>query len=349
MLKITKRLSEDGKVPSPNVWKHLGEKHEDASLSDTCISFLANMAGCFKRIVMYQNVVEIRESELHVVEEIGEKVFCNILKNAPWIDKVKIDADLIAPMRTGIGFTEENYNRDQLKSLDVKSTVNWTQSLNNLVNANRATIRIFKYKELKCVMYNLRVFEYNGNKVPHFDKWVDCPQLRKLVVPPNTPFRLWQINTVEKTILPQKNSAVYVLARSNTLRDEAILYTLWGLKKNGFPKDVIRLIMPLVVAFGRHCWRDTAYNELLAPIEGCLISRHPPEMWSRKTDEVKRTKRAFEEKDADFQKEQARLAILQNTVGSLKEKLEQLKKEQATLLDEEIVRLTKKQKTIVKE
>lgn len=338
MLKITKRNG--GPSISHAYWKHLGQKHQNANLSDTCLSFLENMGGCFERIVIFKGSVTIEGSELHVQQEISERDFCDILKHAQWIDKVKIDAGFKKPKRHTFDGT---YRKKQLTSLDVKSTVEWGDVLIHLLDANRESIKVFKYKELKS-LYNLRVFEYNGDKIPRFSDYVDCPRLRKLVVPPTTPFRLWQINIAEKTILAQKNSRVYVLARSNTLRDEAILYTLWGLKKNGFPKDVIRLIMPLVVVFGRECWREAAYKELLAPIEGWVISRHQPEMWARKTVEVKRVKRELEEKDAILQAEQAKVTALQNTVGSLKENLEKLKEEQAAELDKEILRLIKRQK-----
>jgi hypothetical protein len=345
MLKITKRISDgDNGVPSLNVLKHLGEKHSDVNLSETCLHFLQNMAGCFGRIFMYQNSVVIAGSELHVLQEISEKVFCNILNHAQWIDKVKIDVGFKLGRRSDTG-----YKKNQLTSLEVKSTVVWGPCMGDLLSANRHSIKIFKYKELKDPMYNLRVFEYNGDDIPKFSHYPVCPRLRKLVVPPNTPFRLWQINTVEKTILPQKNSAIYALTRSNTLRDEAIVYTLWGLKKNGFPKDVIRLIMPLVVAFVRECWRETAYKELSTPIEGWVISRHQPEMWGRKMEEAKRVKRELEETDVILQETQTKITTLQNTVGSLKEKLAQLKTQSEALLDEEITRLTKKQKTIVDE
>lgn len=342
MFRITKRLSDkENGVPSINVLKHLGEKHVDVNLSESCISFLQNMAGCFRRIVMYQNAVVIEGSELHVVQEISEKVFCNILKHAQWIDKVKIDVGFKI-----IGRQEIAYKNNQLTSLEVKSTVGWGSCMDTLLRANRHSIKIFKYRELMDAMYNLRVFEYNGDSIPRFSKYPVCPRLRKLVVPPNTPFRLWQINTVDKTILSQKNSAIYVLARSNTLKDEAIVYTLWGLKRNGFPKDVIRLIMPLVVAFNRECWKEPAYNELLAPIEGWVISRTQPEMWSRKIQEAKRVKRELEDNDTLLQETQAKITTLQNTSVSLKEKLEKLKTESKALLDEEITRLTrKKQKT----
>lgn len=338
MLKITKRNG--GPSISHAYWKHLGEKHPIANLSDTCLSYLEYMAGCFKQIVILQGSVTIEGSELHVQQEISQKDFCDILKHAQWIDKVKIDASFKKPKRNTFDGT---YKKKQLISLDVKSTVEWGDVLIHLLDANRESLKVFKYKEIKS-LYNLRVFEYNGDKIPRFSDYIDCPRLRKLVVPPTTPFRLWQINIAEKKILPQKNSRIYALARSNTLRDEAIIYTLWGLKKNGFPKDVIRLIMPLVVAFGCHHWRETAYNELLAPIEGWVISRHQPEMWARKTVEVKRVKRELEEKDTILQAEQAKVTALQNTVGSLKENLEKLKEERAAELDKEILRLIKRQK-----
>ena len=339
MLKITTKNGGDS--CSPAYWKRLGEQHQNANLSDTCFSSLANMGGCFKQIVILQGRVTIEGNELQVRQEITERDFCDILNHAPWIDKVKIDVGFKKQKRNTF---DGNYKKDQLTSLDVKSTVEWGNALRNLSDANRKSLKVLKYRELKGSLSNLRVFEYNGDKIPRFEGYVDCPRLRKLVVPPNTPFRLWQINIAGKQILPQKNSQVYALFRSNTLRDEAIMYTLWGFKKNGFPKDVIRLIMPLVVAFGRECWREAAYNELLAPIEGWVISRHQPEMWARKTVEVKRVKRELEEKDAILQAEQAKVTALQNTVGSLKENLEKLKEEQAAELDKEILRLIKRQK-----